>query len=299
MHSRRERNNLWLSLLVAGFLISGLSGCQAGKQKATDNKLNYDLARVESSLTLATTTSTEDSGLLGVLVPAFEKKYQTKVKVVAVGSGQAFVIGQKGDADVLLVHARADEDAYVKAGWGVNRRDVMHNQFVLVGPSNDPAQVKPSSNIDQALQTLAQHQAIFISRGDNSGTQKKELALWKSAGITPGGSWYQESGQGMGDTLMMASEKSAYTLTDEATFLAMHDKLKLVPVHQGDKSMLNFYGVIATNPQKYPQIHYNGAMAFIEYVTSREGQKLIYDFGRDRWGQSLFIPDAIPLDQLK
>ncbi|MGE5454135.1 MAG: substrate-binding domain-containing protein [Methylocystaceae bacterium] len=254
---------------------------------------------METQITLATTTSTQDSGLLDELLPAFEKKYKTQVKVLAVGSGQAFEIGKKGDADVLLVHARADEDKFVQEGWGVNRRDVMHNQFLLVGPAADPAQVKSSSDIFRALKAIAGKKAAFISRGDNSGTHKKELKLWQDAGITPAGTWYLEAGQGMGDTLMMASEKEAYTLTDEATYLTMKEKLKLVIVREGDKALLNKYGVMAVNPKKYPKIHINGAMAFVSFVTSEEGQKLIYDFGRAKYGKPLFIPDAINPQKLE
>ncbi len=249
--------------------------------------------QVESSMTLATTTSTQDSGLLDYLIPAFEKTYNTKVKVVAVGSGQAMEMGKKGDADVLLVHSRKAEDEFVAQGWGINRKDVMHNQFLIVGPTSDPAKIKDLGSI-AAFKKIAEDKAKFISRADKSGTNTKELGIWTKTAIKPAAPWYIESGQGMGDTLMMANEMKAYTLTDDATFLAMSSKLALVELVGGDKDLANPYGVIAVNPAKYPNIHKNAANAFIEFMTGPKGQGMIASFGKEKYGRNLFTTDAIP-----
>lgn len=254
--------------------------------------------QVESTMTLATTTSTQDSGLLDYLLPTFEKDYDTKVKVVAVGSGQAMEMGKKGDADVLLVHSRKAEDQFVAEGWGINRKDVMHNQFLVVGPASDPAKIKDLSSI-AAFKKIAEDKAKFISRADKSGTHTKELGIWTKADIKPAAPWYVESGQGMGDTLMMASEMKAYTLTDDATFLAMRSKLDLVELVGGDKNLANPYGVIAVNPAKYPTVHQNAANAFINFITGPKGQGMIASFGKEKFGRPLFTTDAIPAAQLQ
>ncbi len=247
----------------------------------------------EKSLTLATTTSTQDSGLLDVLVPAFEKETGIKVKVIAVGSGQAMEMGKRGDADVLLVHSPQAEQEFVAGGFGVDRKPVMHNVFLIVGPANDPAGIKGSQDAKQAFRIIAEKKAKFISRGDDSGTHKKELGLWDKAGVQPQGDWYVESGQGMGDTLLMAGELLAYTLTDEATYLSMAPKLKLEVMVQGDEDLSNPYSVIAVNPEKHKNVDYKAAQEFIEFITGEKGQSLIASFGRDRFGKSLFIPDAL------
>lgn len=251
-------------------------------------------------LILATTTSTYDSGLLDAILPAFERANGVRVKVIAVGTGQALKLGQDGNADVVLVHARAQEDQFVAEGWGVDRRDVMYNDFVLVGPNQDPAGVKGMATAADAFKAIAARQATFASRGDESGTHTKEKSIWKRAGIEPKGDWYNSLGQGMGDTLIFANEKGAYTITDRATYLAMRDKLPNLTLLVGgesiaqnsDKSLLNPYGVIAVNPARHPHVRFDLAEKFIDWITSAETQKLIGDYGVDRFGQPLFYPSA-------
>ena len=245
------------------------------------------------NLILATTTSTQDSGLLDVLIPAFEAQSGFKVQTVAVGSGAALTLGQQGNADVLLVHSPAAEVTFMSNGFGSDRRLVMHNDFIIVGPANDPANVKTATSAVDAFQKIAASGTQFISRGDASGTNAKELALWKSANITPAGqAWYVESGTGMGATLTIASEKNAYTLSDRATFLANQTNLQLALLYEGDNSLLNVYHVIVVNHDKWPSTNLDGAIAFANYVISPAGQTLIGSFGVDKYGQKLFIPDA-------
>lgn len=248
-------------------------------------------SKIESTMTLATTTSTQDTGLLDYLIPIFEKKYSTSVKVIAVGTGEALEMGKRGDADVVLVHARKSEDEFVSSGYGINRKDVMYNSFFIVGPKDDPAKIANEKDAQTALKKIADSKATFISRGDQSGTHKKELALWQKYSIKPQGeNWYLESAQGMGDTLMMASEKGAYTLVDSGTWYAFESKLNLKVVVQGDKDLFNPYGVIAVNPEKNKNVHKNAAMAFVEFLTSKEGQKFIGDYKKE--GKQLFTPNA-------
>lgn len=241
---------------------------------------------------LATTTSTQDSGLLDVLVPDFAAKTGYQVKVIAVGTGAALAMGARGDADVLLVHAPEAEMELVRSGDAVDRRLVMHNDFVLVGPEDDPAGVRGAATAAEALRRIAQAQALFLSRGDDSGTHKKERSLWQEAGVEPRGAWYQESGQGMGATLKIASEKGAYTLTDRATYLNMQDGLDLAILLEGDQTLYNVYHVMVVNPEKHPDVNHEGAKAFADYLTSPEAQGLIGAYGKDRFGQPLFFPDA-------
>lgn len=249
------------------------------------------IGKPESTMILATTTSTQDTGLLDVLVPAFDKKYGVTTKVIAVGTGEAIEMGKQGNADVLLVHARASEDAFVDSGYGVNRKDVMYNYFFIVGPKDDPAGIASIKDAGVAMQKIYDSQAKFISRGDKSGTNTKELSIWKKYNLKPQGQpWYVEAGQGMGATLMMASEMGAYTLVDSGTWYAFADKVNLKIVLQGDSVLFNPYGVIAVNPQKYPNIHNNAAMTFIQFITSDEGQQLIREYTKN--GQKLFVPNA-------
>lgn len=244
------------------------------------------------NLILATTTSTQDSGLLDILIPAFEAAAGYSVKTVAVGTGQALKMGEEGNADVLLVHAPSSEKTYMDNGFGSDRRLVMHNDFILVGPEADPAKTKGLSALD-AMRAIYAASASFASRGDDSGTNKKELELWKKAELDPAGqAWYLESGQGMGATLTIASEKAAYTLTDRATYLANQDNLQLVILSEGDPSLLNVYHVIIVNPEKWPAVNLAGAAAFADFVVSAEGQAMIGAFGVEKFGQPLFIPDA-------
>lgn len=241
---------------------------------------------------LATTTSTQDSGLLDVLVPMFEQKTGYRVKTIAVGTGQALAMGERGEADVLLVHAPDAEKAVVEKGLVVDRRLVMHNDFILVGPPGDPAKVRETRSAADALRQIAATGAIFVSRGDDSGTHKKEKSLWQAAGVTPQGTWYQESGSGMGQTLNIASEKGGYTLTDRATYLALKKNLSLEIVLEGDAPLLNIYHVMRVNPQRFSKVNAEGGKAFVEFMVAPETQAAIGQFGVDRFGQPLFFPDA-------
>jgi tungstate transport system substrate-binding protein len=243
-------------------------------------------------LKLATTTSTQDSGLLPIINPPFEKLTGIIVDVIAVGTGAALKLGQNGDVDVVLVHDRKAEDQFVAQGYGINRRDVMHNDFVLVGPADDPAHVAAATNATDAFAKIAAAGATFVSRGDASGTNVKELDLWTAAGGKPTGKWYKEVGQGMGQVLTMSAALPAYTLSDRGTWIAMRDKLPgLKIISQGDPVLFNPYGVIAVNPQKQPRVNYMAAMQYIAWLTSVEGQKLIRDYVLG--GERLFTPDAI------
>lgn len=249
-------------------------------------------APVNRDIILATTTSTQDTGLLDVLIPLFEGETGYKVKTVAVGSGQALKMGEEGNADVLLVHAPDAEEAFMENGFGVERHLVMHNDFLIVGPATDPAGIRETANAPEALGRIAAAECAFISRGDNSGTHTTELKLWNQAGLIPDGKWYQESGQGMGETLMIASEKSAYALTDRATYLAHKTNLALEILVEGDATLLNVYHVIVVNPAKWPTIHYEGARAFAHFLIAPRIQKVIAEFGMEEFGQPLFYADA-------
>lgn len=254
------------------------------------------------TLRLATTTSTADTGLLDAILPTFEKANNCKVDVVAVGTGQAIEIGRKGDADVLLVHARASEDAFVADGFAKARYDVMYNDFILVGPKADPAGAAGKTLARDAFKAIMDKQAIFVSRADKSGTHTKELSIWSSIGVTPTQSmaWYNAIGQGMGDTLIFANEKQGYTLSDRGTYLAMRDKVPNLVIIVGgdnlannaDKVLLNPYGVLPVNSDKFPAVNEKLATAFAKWLTSEKTQKTIGEFGKDKFGQPLFYASA-------
>jgi len=241
---------------------------------------------------LATTTSTRDSGLLDELLPIFQEQTGYNVKMVAVGTGAALAMGEEGNADVLLVHAPAAEEELMEKGFGSERYLVMHNDFVIVGPADDPAGIKDTELTADAFSKIAGQGSPFISRGDDSGTHKMELSLWGKAGIEPAGDWYVQSGQGMGDTLRIASEKFGYTLTDRATYLATKDTLEVEILLEGDAVLLNIYHVIVVNPEKWPKINLEGAQAFAQFLLIEETQKFIEEFGVEQYGQPLFFPDA-------
>jgi len=241
---------------------------------------------------LATTTSTRDSGLLDVLVPVFEKESGYILKTIAVGTGKALQMGEEGNADVLFVHAPASEKEFMDGGFGTERLLVMHNDFVIVGPTSDPAGIKGKASAQEALDEIASAEAGFVSRGDDSGTHKKELSLWEAASGIPQGEWYIESGQGMGDTLRIASEKEAYTLTDRATYLFNRDTLDLDILVEGGPLLLNVYHVMTVNADKWEHVNKDGGLAFAEFLVKPETQQMIEVYGVDKFGQPLFFPDA-------
>ena len=252
----------------------------------------------EKNIILATTTSTQDTGLLDVLIPVFEKKTGHFVKTIAVGSGQAMTMGERGEADVLLVHSPEAEQKFVAADYGVNRKLVMHNDYVIVGPAADPAKIKGIKSAREAFKKIAASTSPFLSRGDNSGTHAKEKSIWKAANIKyEGEKWYQETGLGMGQTLNVASEKKAYTLTDRGTYLALKKNLGLEILAEGDAMLLNIYHVIEVNPSKWPKVNVPGAKAFADFMVSRETQAIIKTFGVEKLGAPLFFPDAGKKDE--
>jgi tungstate transport system substrate-binding protein len=250
------------------------------------------LAQIKTVI-LSTTTSTQDSGLLDVLIPIFEKKTGYFVKTIAVGSGQAMAMGQKGEADVLLVHSPAAEKKFVAEGYGINRRIIMHNDFIIVGHPTDSAKIKGIKLASEAFKKIASAQALFLSRSDKSGTHVKEMDIWKAAGINPEREkWYQQTGLGMGQTLSVAAEKKGYTLADRGTYLALKKNLGLDILVEGDAILLNIYHFIEVNPARWPKVNAVGAKAFADFMVSKETQDIIKTFGVDKFGSSLFFPDA-------
>jgi tungstate transport system substrate-binding protein len=273
-----KKNKLMVLLLMMVMAVSVMAGCA----KPTEPK---------KAVILATTTSTVDSGLLDVLQPEFEKQTGYPLNIISVGSGQAIAMAEKGEADVLLVHSPKDEQKIEASGVVINRQLVMHNDFLLVGPANDPAKIK-GKKIEEAFKSLADSKALFVSRGDNSGTHKKELGIWEKINIKPAGTWYQETGTGMGQTLNVAAEKAGYTLTDRATYLALKDKINLGIIAEGDKALLNIYHAMQVNPEKFNKVNIDGSKAFVDFMVAATTQEMIKSFGMDKFGESLFIPDA-------
>lgn len=293
-------------LVLASIFVLLLAGCGSTPPADSGSQTQAPAAQGEApkaeapkaeepanpSVILATTTSTQDSGLLDALIPDFEQATGYKIKTIAVGTGQALAMGEKGEADVLLVHAPASEKKLVDEKTAVNYQLVMHNDFVLVGPKSDPAKVKGMKTVAEAFKAISNSQSLFVSRGDDSGTDKKEKSLWKGVNIKAEGKWYQESGSGMGQTLNIASEKSGYALTDRATFLSLQKNLALEIVVEGEKSLLNIYHIMQVNPEKFPKVNADGAKAFVDFMIDAKTQAAIAEFGKDKFGQSLFIPDA-------
>jgi len=272
----------FLALLVFAPATLTLAGCGSEETATT-------AAAEASDIILASTTSTQDSGLFDVLLPAFQAAYpQYTVKVIAVGTGEALKLGEQKDADVLLVHAPASEKEFVANGFGTERLEVMYNDFVILGPADDPAGVKDAADVSGALTEIADAQAKFISRGDDSGTHKMEIALWKAAAIEPAGDWYEAVGQGMGEVLRIASERLAYTLTDRATYLNLMEGLDLEIVSEGDSALFNQYGVIPVSDAT----NLEGAKDFAAWITSSDGQAVIETYGVEMFGQPLFVPNA-------
>lgn len=243
-------------------------------------------ALAKEHLRLATTTSTENSGLLAELLPPFEQANDCRVDVIAVGTGKAIKLGQNGDVDVILVHARSREDRFVAAGYGVDRRDVMYNDFVLLGPKHDPAGIKGGSDVTAAMAKIAAAKATFVSRGDDSGTHTREKQLWQAAAVTPAGDWYLEAGRGMGEVIIMAGERQGYTLSDRGTYLAFKPKTELLLSVAGDRRLFNPYGVIMVNPQKHPHVKVALAKKFLDYLVSEPARQLITGFRKE--GEQLF-----------
>jgi tungstate transport system substrate-binding protein len=272
-----------LSIVTVGFLIALTVLFSSTGMIAQENK----------SIILATTTSTQDSGLLDVLIPAFEKESGYIVKTISVGSGQALKMGEKGEADVLLAHSPDAEKKLVEQGFGINRRLVMHNDFVIVGPSTDPARIKGIKSVKEAFKKIANSNAPFFSRGDNSGTHVLETRLWKAAEvITEGQPWYQQTGLGMGQTLNISAEKKAYTITDRGTYLSLKKTLGLEILVEGDALLLNVYHVMEVNPAKWPKVNAAGGKTFADFVVSKKAQDIIRIFGIEKFGSALFSPDA-------
>ncbi len=263
--------------LLACFLLIAIGGCHRQELQHT-------------TLTLATTTSTRDSGLLDDLLPVFQEQTGIEVKVIAVGTGQALEIGRRGDADVLLTHARAAEDKFVREGHGERRIAVMANDFVLLGPASDPARIRGMTDIVAALKKIAASQSTFVSRGDRSGTHMKELQLWQAAGVEPAGEWYLEAGQGMAGTLRIADNKQAYSLSDRSTFLAHNKNLSLVIAVQSDPRLRNEYAVIVVNPRRHPHVNVAAAKRFVDFLLAPATQQRIAQFGIEQFGEPLFFP---------
>lgn len=289
------------SIIALLLILSLLVGCAPAEEEPAEEPVETPLEEVvgeeaeeKGSIILSTTTSTQDSGLLDYLLPIFTEDTGIEVKTVAVGTGKALQMGRDGEADVLLVHAKTDELIFVEEGHGSERHDVMYNDYVLVGPAEDALGLKENSpnDITQGLKTISEGGATFVSRGDDSGTHKKELAIWKVAGIEPTGEWYLEAGAGMGDVLKITNEKQAYTISDRATYLSNKGDLDLEVIIEGDDNLFNQYGIIPVNPEKNDLINNEGAIEFMNWMLSDKGQGLIEEYGIEEYGQPLFVPNA-------
>jgi len=294
------KKRILLSLLLCFLLVGMFAGCSKQEVAVTEpveevtEEVMEESTEEKQDVILATTTSTENSGLLAYILPSFEEKFGRAVKVIAVGTGKALQMGRDGEADVLLVHAKPSEDEFVAEGHGTERFDVMYNDFVLIGPSADPAGLleNANSNVVDALKLVQENGSTFVSRGDDSGTHKKEKALWVAAELEPAGDWYVEAGKGMGDVIMMADEMQGYTMSDRATYLSMSEKIELEVVTEKDSILFNQYGVIPVNPNKNEGINQEGAAEFVEWLLSAETQELIATFGVEKYGKPLFTPNA-------
>lgn len=281
-------------VMALALLATAVAGCTTSEPTDAPVQQEPDSA-IAGSLILATTTSTENSGLLDYILPVFEEEYNATVDVIAVGTGQAMEIGKAGDADVLMVHARALEEEFMEEGHGVRREDLMYNDFIIVGPVDDPAGIAGIQQASNALARLAEAEAPFISRGDESGTHVKESEILSAAGVDPSGEWYTSAGQGMGDVLTMADEEQAYTLSDRATYLARTLLgIDLIILVEGDPMLFNPYGVIAVNPEKSPEIDAELADQLIDWLISVPAQTMISEFGVEEFGMPLFTPDSDP-----
>ncbi len=284
MIQRRE-----LLVATAGGATAALAGCTGD-----DGGENAEI--LDETLTLTTTTSTYDTGLLDEVNAAFEKRYGVDVEAVAQGTGAALETGRAGDSDVVMVHARSLEDEFTREGYGVNRRDLMFNDFVVVGPEDDPAGIDGMDEVTEAFQAIADAEATFVSRGDNSGTHAKELAIWDEAGVEPGGEWYRETGSGMGEVLNQATQTPAYTLADRGTYLSQRSELDVSirvegPIEGGPELLANPYGIVAVNPGVHEDVNYDLAMSYIGFLTSRRGQGIIEEYTVE--GEQLFFPEAV------
>lgn len=289
--------------LAGGTATAGLAGCTGmfsnGEESGGNNESGSGGSIAGQELVLATTTSTYDTGLLDEVNAAFEENFGTPVQAISQGTGQALETARAGDCDVVMVHARSQEDEFMRNGYGINRRDLMFNDFVIVGPSDDPAGIGGSEDALAAFQAIAESESLFASRGDDSGTNTAELQIWEEAGVEPGGEWYLETGQGMGDTLNQASQQGAYTLSDRGTFISQQDELDLEilvqgPVEGGPEILANPYGVLAINPAVHGDVNYQLAMSYIGFLTSPEGQEVIENYELD--GEQLFFPQALSED---
>lgn len=301
----KVQKSFYCLLIVALMLVAVVSGCsgqQAAEQPPAPAAPAQEegqaspggVARGSGDVILATTTSTADTGLLDALAPLFKERTAYTLKPVAVGTGQALQMGREGNADALLVHAPASEQELVDAGIGINYKLVMHNDFIVVGPASDPAGIKGLTDAAAAFTKIHEQAAIFVSRADDSGTHKKELEVWAKADLEPGGDWYVQTGEGMGQTLTIASERGGYTLTDRGTYLALKDNLHLDILVEGDEVLKNIYHVMQVNPEKFPDLDINaeGGKAFVDFMVSPEVQEFIGSFGVQEYGQPLFFPDA-------